>query len=135
MLYVEKVRNYAKETDIRQAVNRAVEESIREGILSEFLSKYRAEAIEVSIFEYDEEAHMLQVREEGLEEGGLRTLISQVQKKLQKGFSAAEIADMLEETEPFIEELIKLIEDNPGKTEQELAEIYSREQRKACYIR
>ena len=42
---------------------------------------------------------------------------------------------MLEETEPLIEELIKLIEDNPGKTEQELAEIYSCEQRKACYIR
>ena len=93
----------------------------------------------MSIFEYDEEAHMRQVREEGWEdgrtEGERMKLISQVQKKLRKGLSVAAIADMLEETEPLIEELIKLIEENPGKTEQELAEIYSREQRKACYIR
>ena len=69
MLYVEKVRSYAREMPIREAVDRAVTESIREGILAEFLSKNRAEAIEVSIFEYDEETHMRQVREEGWEDG------------------------------------------------------------------
>ena len=128
MLYVEKVRKYAKEIPIREAVDRAVAESIQEGILADFLRKNRAEAIEVSIFEYDEEAHMLQVREEGLEEGmekgELKKLISLVRKKLNKGLSTVAIADMLEEPEPFVEELVKLIEDNPGKTEQELSRIY-----------
>ena len=135
-----------KEFPIREAVDRAVTESIREGILVEFLTKYRAEAIEVSIFEYDEETHMRQVREEGWEDGlekgraeGLsegRTegewmkLVSQVQKKLAKGLNAAVIAEMLEEPEPLMEELIRLIETNPEKTAQELGKLYAGEQRK-----
>ncbi len=136
MLYVEKVRIYAKETPIREAVDRAVTDSIRDGILVEFLTKYRAEAIEVSIFEYDEETHMRQEREENRElgreegreedrmEGEWTKLVSLVKKKLAKGLNATAIADMLEEPEPFIKELIKLIEDNPGKTEQELGKLY-----------
>lgn len=44
-----------------------------EGILSDFLSRNRAEVIAVSIFEYDEEKHMKSEREEwreiGREEG------------------------------------------------------------------
>lgn len=151
MLYVEKVRIYAKETPIREAVDRAVTESIREGILVEFLTKYRAEAIEVSIFEYDEEAHMRKVREEGWElgrekgleeglelgrekgctEGEWRKLISQVRKKLDRGFNTSAIAEMLEEPEPFIEEIIRLIEENPGKTEQELGRIYAKVRKEA----
>ena len=138
MLYVEKVRSYAKESPIREAVDRAVTESIREGILVEFLTKYRAEAIEVSIFEYDEETHMRQVREEGWEdglekgrtEGEWMKLVSQVQKKLAKGLNAAVIAEMLEEPEPLMEELIRLIETNPEKTAQELGKLYAGEQRK-----
>ena len=69
MLYVEKVRKYTAKLPIEEAVNRAVDESIQEGILEEFLRKHRAEAVEVSIFEYDEQAHMQSVREEGIAEG------------------------------------------------------------------
>ena len=39
MLYVEKVRNYAKIMSTRDAVIRAVEECIQEGILEDFLKK------------------------------------------------------------------------------------------------
>ncbi len=67
--YADRVRTYAKVMDLRSAVERAVKECIEEGILKDFLRKNRAEAIEMSIFEYDEEMHMRQVREEGLEEG------------------------------------------------------------------
>lgn len=69
MLYVEKVRSYSRKQTIEGAVEQAVEECIREGILAEFLSRYRAEAIEVSIFEYNEEEHMKLVRAEGWEDG------------------------------------------------------------------
>lgn len=71
--YVEQVRTFAKEMAFPEAVEQAVDHCIRSGILSDFLSKNRAEAIAVSIFEYDEEKHMKSEREEwreiGREEG------------------------------------------------------------------
>lgn len=71
--YADRVRTYAKVMDLRSAVERAVKECIEEGILKDFLRKNRAEAIEMSIFEYDEEKHMRQVREEGKREAEERT--------------------------------------------------------------
>ncbi|MBD5520374.1 MAG: hypothetical protein HDR03_04000 [Lachnospiraceae bacterium] len=61
--YVEQVRTYAKEMPFPEAVEKAVDYCIKNGILSEFLSKNRSEAIEMSIFEYDEEKHMKSERE------------------------------------------------------------------------
>ena len=92
-MFVECIRKYAAQMDIEEAVERAVTECIAEGILSEFLSKNRAEASKVSIYEYDEEKHMRQVREEGQmdgrnegrSEGEALKLITQIQKKCQKG--------------------------------------------------
>ena len=69
MQYVERVRKYQSEMKIEEAVERAVTECIQEGILAEFLMKNRAEAIEMSIFEYNEEAHMKSIREDGYDEG------------------------------------------------------------------
>ena len=69
MLYTMKVRENLIRMDIEAAVNKAVEDCITEGILEEFLKKNRAEAITVSIFEYNEEEYMRSVREEGIEEG------------------------------------------------------------------
>lgn len=60
--YVEKVREHALNMEIRNAVELAVTESIKEGILVEFLTKYRAEAIQMSIFEYDEEKEREKIR-------------------------------------------------------------------------
>lgn len=61
--YVEQVRVFAKEMPFEEAVEKAVEYCIKNGILEEFLSKNRAEAIAMSIFEYDEEKHMKSERE------------------------------------------------------------------------
>lgn len=69
MTYVEKVRGYTEEFPIEEAVMKAVDECIKEGILKEFLTKNKAEAIQVSIFEYDEELHNRTLREEGYEDG------------------------------------------------------------------
>ncbi|SHJ83747.1 hypothetical protein, partial [Hespellia stercorisuis] len=62
--YVDKVRTYEKRMSLEDAVEKAIDECIKESILEEFLTKYRAEAKDVSIFEYDEEKHMQQEREE-----------------------------------------------------------------------
>lgn len=67
--YTFRVREYAAEMPLDLAVEQAITECISEGILADFLRKNRAEAKNVSIYEYDEERHMRQTREEGMEEG------------------------------------------------------------------
>lgn len=67
--YVEKVREYAAEMEFPEAVERAVDYCIRNGILTEFLSGNRAEAIAVSIFEYNEEQHIRSEREQAYKSG------------------------------------------------------------------
>ncbi|MDY5526425.1 MAG: hypothetical protein SPF95_09720, partial [Eisenbergiella porci] len=79
--YVDRVRKYAKRMRIEEAVERAVTECTREGILADFLSSQRAEVIAVSIFEYNEEKEMRKIRAseykngkvDGIEEGIIET--------------------------------------------------------------
>ena len=61
--YVAMVRKFAMEKPLAEAVEQAVDTCIRNGILEDFLRKNRAEAIEMSIFEYDEEKHLKSERE------------------------------------------------------------------------
>ena len=67
--YVQKVREYAKEMAFQEAVEKAVDYCIEHGILADFLSKNRAEAIAVSIFEYDEEKHIKNEKKLSYQEG------------------------------------------------------------------
>ena len=94
--YVEQVRTFAKAMAFPEAVERAVDHCIRNGILSDFLSENRAEAIAVSIFEYDEEKHIRSERKEwreighaeGLEEGlaeGESKAFQLIQKLMESG--------------------------------------------------
>ena len=108
--YTNRVRTYAKEMTVDKAVEQAVTECIQEGILKEFLEKNKAEAMKVSIYEYDEERHIRQEREEGWEEGREAVLQSQIRKKLEKGKSLREIADELETEEGEIRRLIESID-------------------------
>ena len=67
--YVRRVRMYAKEMTIEEAVEQTITECIEEDILKEFLKKNRAEAKAVSIYEYNEEEHIRMEREEAFENG------------------------------------------------------------------
>lgn len=67
--YTARVRRYVEMMSLEEAVESAINECIREGILSDFLITNKAEAKKMSIYEYDEELHMKQTREEGWEEG------------------------------------------------------------------
>ncbi len=83
--YTDRVREYAAEMNLDEAVERAITECISEGILEDFLRKNRAEAKKVSIYEYDEERHMRQTREEGMEEGyanGIKQGIKQEKEQM-----------------------------------------------------
>ena len=103
--YVEQVRRFAGTMTFEEAVEKAVDYCIRNDILADFLTKNRAEAIAVSIFEYDEEKHLRNEREEGIRRGIELKLFLLVCKKLAKGKTAAEIAEMLEEPEDVIQPL------------------------------
>ena len=67
--YVARVRKYVSEMPLEEAVERAIMECIREGILAEFLEKNRAEVVKVSIFEYDKEKEEKKLRKAEYEYG------------------------------------------------------------------
>ena len=69
MCYVEKVRTYNKTMPIEEAVATAVDECIKEDILADFFRRNKAEAIQMSIFEYDQELHNKTLLEEGIDIG------------------------------------------------------------------
>ena len=111
--YVDRVRKYARELPLPEAVERAVKECIREGILKEFLEKNRAEVKKMSIYEYDQEKHIRMERqdawEDGMQEGVLRGAEQQLSKiiknMMKKGRSISQIAEELGEDEKRIREL------------------------------
>ena len=129
--YTARVREYADTMPISEAVEQAICECIQEGILAEFLKQNRAEAKQVSIYEYDEEKHMRQEREtfwedgwaagreegiregeergreEGREAGKFDLLKDLIQKKLSKGKSTAAIAEELEIEEALVLKFIQ----------------------------
>ena len=108
--YVDRVRKYARELPLSEAVERAISECIQE------------EVKKMSIYEYDQEKHirmerqdawedgMQEGRREGIKEGELRGRNAQlselIKKKLARGKSISRIAEELEETEERIQELI-----------------------------
>ena len=67
--YTHRVRTYAEELPIEEAVEKAINECIQEGILKDFLEANRAEAMKVSIYEYNEQEHMRMEREDAFEDG------------------------------------------------------------------
>ena len=143
--YVARVRKYVAKHDVtlEEAVIRAVDECIEEGILAEFLLKNKTEVIKVSIYEYDKEFEEKKLRkaeyeagrqdgieigrqdgikigrQDGIEIGKQIFLGKLVKKKLEKGKSIEQIADELEEDINVIqktaEELMKRNEKNLPK--------------------
>ena len=117
--YVAKVRKYvSKNISLEEAVTRAVDECIEEGILAEFLMKNKAEVIKVSIYEYDKEFEEKKLRkaeyeagvEAGIELGERSLLENQIRKKLKKGKPIEQIADELEEEVTAIQRIIEEIQ-------------------------
>ena len=91
--YVARVRKYAAEMPLNEAVELAITECINEGILTEFLQHNRAEVYKVSIFEYDKEKEEKKLRkaerecgrEEGLQQGLQEGLKEGLKEGLQQG--------------------------------------------------
>lgn len=101
--YTARIRNYSKDMSVEDAVERAITECIREGILSEFLRRNRAEAKKVSIYEYDEAKHMKMEREEGRIEGIKNSLLTILRIKNGEKDLPVEITEkILQETDEAV---------------------------------
>ena len=113
-----RVRKYAAELSLDEAVELAITECIREGILAEFLQHNRAEVYKVSIFEYDKEKEEKKLRkaerefgrEEGREEGRIeeRKSLLELISKMSAGGDADKIPQL--EAPEILEEMKKKYE-------------------------
>ena len=95
-VYTDKVRKYVEKMELADAVERAIRECIAEGVLKDFLEKHRAEAKEMSIFEYDQEKHMRQEREEAYNEGRAAGLKEGHNAGLKEGQRAARLSMIIQ---------------------------------------
>ena len=114
MTFVNKVRNKTDvyEMDVKEAVTEAVDECIKEDVLSEFFIEHREEVIAVSVFEYDEEGHMDIVREEGREAGHVEERLNIMKNVMNNlGKSADEAMDIIGVKAGEREELKKMLQD------------------------
>lgn len=77
-LFVSIVRQYIKEIPkdvddkkeaVRQAISSAIDKCIANGILSLFLTNHRAKVQEATMWDYNEELHLKNVKQEGYDEG------------------------------------------------------------------
>ena len=71
-IFVDMVRKYEKDHERTDAVELAIDECIEKGVLADFLRKNRAEVLMLCLFEYDQEKHLRDTYEEGVEDGEKR---------------------------------------------------------------
>jgi predicted transposase/invertase (TIGR01784 family) len=89
--FVAEIRENKKTMSLEQAIGKAVEDCIENGILTEFLNKHKKEVLNMLVAEWDYELEKEVVKEESLREG-----LSQGRKEIvlhmySEGFSVAEI--------------------------------------------
>ena len=106
-----RVRKYAKEFELNEAVKLAVDECIRNNILSEFLRKNKAEVIAMSIFEYDKEEEERKLRKAEFEAGEQSGIQKGIQEGIQEGkeLKTKEIVNLLLQDGMGIEKIAALL--------------------------
>ena len=136
MDFVDKVCYYKSVTDgSNDAVEMAIDDCIKAGILVEFLTERRNEVIKVAELDFTwetrEELIRLEERRlgksegriEGRNEGRIANLITQVRKKVSKNKTIEQIADELECEVSEIEQIYRLITENPDISDEEIIDI------------
>ena len=111
--YVNLVQEKSAEMELDDAVEQAVSQCIKDGILADFLLKNRSEAIAVSIFEYDEEKELALLREaereagvqQGIQQGIQQELQTVVSNMIKRGISDEDIIAITECNQDLIDKL------------------------------
>lgn len=126
-ILIAKIREYNRSMELIHAIDKAVEECIQENVLRDFLEKHRREVCNMCLTEFNEERYTEIIKEEGREEGceigKLVTKISLIKSKHQKSKNVSEIADAIETDTAFVQKVIELLEEHPGKDDIQLAEL------------
>ena len=117
-IYVARVRKYASAQNLNDAVERAITECIKEGILVDFLRKNRSEVKMVSILEYDKEWEEKKLRKaeyeagkeegknEGIEIGREEAMAEMIHNMIKSGFPIEKIIDATGKTLSEIEQYL-----------------------------
>lgn len=124
--YVWRVRKYAEKMPVEEAVERAINECIREDILKEFLEANRAEAKAVSIYEYDEEEHIRMEREDYFERGreaGIKEEQKNTAREKERADTEKERADTEKERADTEKERADTEKQRADAAEQELQKV------------
>ena len=130
----EDIKNKCNNTEkynmtIEEAVERTIDDCIREDILVDILTKFRAEVKKLSIFEYNARLHEETLkkegyedgREEGRKQGEIENLLKLIQKKLQKEKTHEAIADELETDLSIVEQICEVIKNAaPDSTQEDI---------------
>lgn len=88
-IYVAKVRSFAEQMPLDDAVQKAVTECIQENILADFLRKNQAEVIAMSIFEYDKVEEEKKLRKAEFDAGVEQGLKQGVEQGIEQGLKQA----------------------------------------------
>ena len=119
-IFIDRVRRYAdlsmSAAEMEKAIDRAVNECIKEGILAKFLSMHKAEVMGMILTDYDEEKTMAmfkrEYRQDGYSEGRLEgeqeKEKSLAERFKAKGMSDKEIADLLDVTLERLKEILSI---------------------------
>lgn len=114
-LFIDTIRKY-QEQGMDNAYALAIRECINAGILADYLKKRGSEVENMLCAEYDYEMDIEVQREEayedgkqkGISEGEQLKLVTQVIKKMQKGYTSEVAADMLEEDVAVIRQIYEI---------------------------
>ncbi|MCM1498378.1 MAG: hypothetical protein NC124_07905 [Clostridium sp.] len=102
--FVEKVRTYeAEETTLKEAVERAIDECIREDILPEFFQEHRTEVVNMAALDFTFERREKLIRRDSLEEGVSLGML----QMYKKGFSIEQIADIMDKTVQEVTQIVQ----------------------------
>lgn len=95
--YVDKVRRYQRDMSLTDAVDKAVDECIAEGIQVDFFKKNKARVKNMSIYEYDEELHIKTMMEIGRDEGRIEGIHGMITALKSLGYDNILISEKLME--------------------------------------
>ena len=119
-VFVGKVKNYNKTLSIEDAVDRATDECIEEGILKDILIEHRAEVKDMLLTEYDEEKTMRLFQKEYEEEAAEKVARAEEEAEKAKKRAEIEVAEAKAEVVKAEEKAAKA-EEKAAKAEEKAA--------------
>jgi predicted transposase/invertase (TIGR01784 family) len=105
---IAKIREHKKTMSLDDAIKKAVNECLKEGILADFLNKHKAEVIDMLVTEWNFDLEMEVREEKGVRKGRQEQLRENVSSMYQEGLGVDAIARLLRLPEKDIQDILGL---------------------------